>query len=313
MRLRASPLSVCGRRLDSPAGRFWRVAGHVDKQQEVDDTMSTDVAASNSLADLAASIRAEHQGARAAIKRGIEHAMAAGDLLIEAKAQVPHGQWLLWLREHCDVPERTASHYMRLARRRAEIGKVADLTVQEAVAAVARADRNIDPNDDLWGWAEQQAHGPFTDWDLEAGIDWLMTKASIAMNLPTVVAFGLNTMREYDSVPTLVLASNEELIEAKRIIGPYAQAKNGKLAGFRLEVSDTMAATITLMMTARLMFVSCVDELERRRKLKLSYDHWLAEAKQTASEFIAAADAKLAALHEARESGTMAEFAEKWC
>jgi len=43
--------------------------------------MTTDLAASNVLADLAARIRTEHQGARAAIKRGIEHALAAGDLL----------------------------------------------------------------------------------------------------------------------------------------------------------------------------------------------------------------------------------------
>jgi hypothetical protein len=58
---------------------------------------------SNSLADLAARINQEHEAAEAAIKRGAAHAMAAGDLLIEAKAQVPHGQWLPWLAEHCVV------------------------------------------------------------------------------------------------------------------------------------------------------------------------------------------------------------------
>jgi hypothetical protein len=41
-----------------------------------------DIATSNSLADLAVQIRIEHEDARAAVKRGIEHAMAAGDLLI---------------------------------------------------------------------------------------------------------------------------------------------------------------------------------------------------------------------------------------
>jgi hypothetical protein len=34
--------------------------------------------------------------------------MTAGDLLIEAKALVPHGQWLPWLAEHCEMAERTA-------------------------------------------------------------------------------------------------------------------------------------------------------------------------------------------------------------
>ena len=49
------------------------------------------------LANLAAQIRQEH-AATLAIRRGCEHAIAAGRLLIEA-GQIPHGQWLLWLKE----------------------------------------------------------------------------------------------------------------------------------------------------------------------------------------------------------------------
>src|SRR5258708_2260447 len=102
-----------------------------------------DITLSNSLADLAARIRAEHEGARAAIKRGTEHAMAAGDLLIEAKSQLKHGQWLPWLDEHCAMSDRTACLYMRLARERSrietEIGNVADLTVRGAILLLAGA------------------------------------------------------------------------------------------------------------------------------------------------------------------------------
>jgi len=68
----------------------------------------TDIARSSSLADLAARIGAEHEATDVALKRSVEHSMAAGDLLLEAKAQVPHGQWLPWLREHCAMSERTA-------------------------------------------------------------------------------------------------------------------------------------------------------------------------------------------------------------
>jgi hypothetical protein len=50
--------------------------------------MSIDFAASNSLTGLAARIQAEHEGVQAAAKRGLEHAMTAGDMLIEAEAQV---------------------------------------------------------------------------------------------------------------------------------------------------------------------------------------------------------------------------------
>jgi hypothetical protein len=105
--------------------------------------MSIPVDRSNSLADLAARINIEHEAAEAAIKRGAEHAMHAGDLLLEAKASLPHGQWLPWLTEHCTVSERTAQLYMRLARARPEIeavaksGGVADLSLRGAIEAIA--------------------------------------------------------------------------------------------------------------------------------------------------------------------------------
>jgi hypothetical protein len=93
------------------------------------------------LADLAQRIQAEHQAVIAAIKSSAEHAMAAGDLLIEAKAKVSHGGWQLWLKEHCAFSERTAQLYMWLAENRAAIEakaqRVADLTLRGAVKAIA--------------------------------------------------------------------------------------------------------------------------------------------------------------------------------
>jgi hypothetical protein len=83
--------------------------------------MTTEIDRSNSLADLAARIKAEHEATSDALKGAVAHAMAAGDLLIEAKAQVPHGQWLPWLRDHCNVSERMAQRYIRLARNRTTI------------------------------------------------------------------------------------------------------------------------------------------------------------------------------------------------
>jgi hypothetical protein len=97
---------------------------------------------SNSLADLAARIRAFHQATAEALRRSVENAMAAGDLPIEAKAQLKHGQWLPWLRDHCAMSERTAQLYMRCAKNRAAIEEqvksatVADLTLNEAAAVL---------------------------------------------------------------------------------------------------------------------------------------------------------------------------------
>ena len=75
----------------------------------------TDIDRSNSLADLAARICSEHEACTSAQQRGLEHAVAAGKLLIEAKGQVPHGQWLMWLRDNVQIPERTAQRYMAVA------------------------------------------------------------------------------------------------------------------------------------------------------------------------------------------------------
>lgn len=71
------------------------------------------------LSNLAERIKAEHVAAMTALQSALVHAIAAGDLLIEAKSKVKHRQWLPWL-EACSVPARTASRYMMLARRRRE-------------------------------------------------------------------------------------------------------------------------------------------------------------------------------------------------
>jgi hypothetical protein len=101
----------------------------------------TDPNRSNSLTDLAARISAEHRASTAAMQRGVEHAIRAGELLIEAKRQLKHGHWLPWLIKHCEMSERTAQLYMRLARAKPELEanpqRVADMTVRGAVAVLA--------------------------------------------------------------------------------------------------------------------------------------------------------------------------------
>jgi hypothetical protein len=100
----------------------------------------TDNHESNYLTDLAARIQALHQATTENLRRSVENAMACGDLLIEAKAQLKHGQWLPWLQDHCLISERTAQLYMRTAKNRAIIeamaksATVADLTLNETAA-----------------------------------------------------------------------------------------------------------------------------------------------------------------------------------
>lgn len=106
------------------------------------------VDSSNSLPDLAARIRSFHEATVAALKSSVGSAMNAGDLLIEAKAQLKHGQWLPWLAKNCgELSERTVQLYIKLAKNRAAIEKhmksatVADLTMNEAAALCVLAGR----------------------------------------------------------------------------------------------------------------------------------------------------------------------------
>jgi hypothetical protein len=104
--------------------------------------VATNIATSNSLADLAGRIKAEHEAAGAAMKKGLQHGIAAGSLLIEAKDQVPRGQWLPWLKEHCAISERTAQAYMRVARSfgnldESKAQRVADLSFRDALYSLS--------------------------------------------------------------------------------------------------------------------------------------------------------------------------------
>lgn len=96
----------------------------------------TSLALVRSLPSLAAGINDAYDAAQRAALSAVEHARRAGDLLIEAKAQLPHGAWLPWLAANCPaISARTAQNYMQLAR--ADAQHVAHLTVREALALLA--------------------------------------------------------------------------------------------------------------------------------------------------------------------------------
>ncbi len=98
------------------------------------------LAGSNSLADLRERLKVEHGAVIGSLRRGLHHAMAAGDILTEAKAQLRHGDWLPCL-ESCNISERTAQRYVRLAKHRgvieAKCDTVSDLGVRGALALIA--------------------------------------------------------------------------------------------------------------------------------------------------------------------------------
>jgi hypothetical protein len=89
------------------------------------------------LADLAAEIRQEHAAVRTSARQTLDHAIRAGELLLQAKDKVGHGRWTDWLPNHCDLSERTAQAYMRLARNKVNPQLSADLTIDAALKALA--------------------------------------------------------------------------------------------------------------------------------------------------------------------------------
>jgi Protein of unknown function (DUF3102) len=83
---------------------------------------------------LAAEVRTAHAAVDHAARNVVEHAIAAGIALLKAKAAVPHGGWLTWLKSKCDLSERHAERYMLLARNRSALEanptRVSDLSLR---------------------------------------------------------------------------------------------------------------------------------------------------------------------------------------
>jgi hypothetical protein len=97
----------------------------------------------NSAIELAQRICTSAAAAIAHQHKSLADALECGRLLIEAKAQLKHGQWGRYLAEHCDMPARTAQVYMAMARNRPAIEEQmrndAHLSFRKAVETVRAA------------------------------------------------------------------------------------------------------------------------------------------------------------------------------
>lgn len=68
---------------------------------------------------------------------GGEAILTIGQRLIEAKALLPHGEWLPWLEDEVEFSERTARNFMRLARDWTNRQALADLGAAKALTLLA--------------------------------------------------------------------------------------------------------------------------------------------------------------------------------
>jgi hypothetical protein len=100
------------------------------------------------LSALAKEIRQAHEAALASARTSLQHARRAGELLMRAKAEVPHGGWLPWLKASCPgISERTAQAYMQVSAHWEEITAkaqgTADLPISTALALVSAQRRGF--------------------------------------------------------------------------------------------------------------------------------------------------------------------------
>ena len=86
---------------------------------------------------LAVRINETHALAMQHAGQAIGFAIACGELLLEAKRSIQHGQWLPWLRANVAFGERSAQGYMRIAGRKERLPnaqRVADLPLRRVLA-----------------------------------------------------------------------------------------------------------------------------------------------------------------------------------
>jgi len=84
---------------------------------------------------LATRINEEHRACERAVVSAVEHAIAAGEMLLEAKERAGHGNWGDWLRENFEGSERHAQRYMHIARGKDELNPthVSDMSLRGAL------------------------------------------------------------------------------------------------------------------------------------------------------------------------------------
>jgi hypothetical protein len=87
--------------------------------------------------NLAAEINSAHAEAERSLRASVEHAIRAGELLLQAKRKIGHGNWTGWLDENITFSDRLAQAYIRLARLPVEKrNAVADLPLRDALSAI---------------------------------------------------------------------------------------------------------------------------------------------------------------------------------
>lgn len=92
------------------------------------------------LVQIATEIKAAHQKCETSLGDAVANAIEAGRLLFDAKSQVKHGEWTVWIATNCKFGEGTAQSHMRMFTNRIELQKrssAAVLSIRQATKLIA--------------------------------------------------------------------------------------------------------------------------------------------------------------------------------
>ena len=112
----------------------------LDRQPGLQTTLRSNGNASDTVVSdeqLAREINTEHGHVETHKRTTTQHAIRCGELLLEMKRRVGHGNWLAWVDEHFQASERTARNYMEIAKSAAAADLNDDTTMRSALRALA--------------------------------------------------------------------------------------------------------------------------------------------------------------------------------
>jgi hypothetical protein len=185
----------------------------IDETKDIRRTMSVDQPKADPLDELAEKIKAEHQAIVATMqgKGLLLRAIKVGQDLIEAKAKLDHGQWLPWLKDKCDLKERSAQRYMRLAEGRKKIeaeAKAKSVTLSDfTLSAAAKVVKPPQQQQQSNGQQQQSSHSPQTSDGIDKLIGTLIKK--------------LKEMREANEETALATAA--DLVKQLKLVDLYEE------------------------------------------------------------------------------------------
>jgi hypothetical protein len=200
--------------------------------------------------DLAQAINAEHGRVEEHKHKTIRHAIRCGELLLEMKQRVGHGNWLAWVAEHFEASERTARNYMEIAKSATVADLDEDMTMRSALRALAAPSRSREPKAEQAESPQdkrEQRGGPLAAVGAASEDDAGVVDAEVIEAVEAIAApragLGRTHRRTWTSVPTRLTtiqrafseAAGEDLDDQRASEALYAASREAHQAAVELE------------------------------------------------------------------------------